>query len=130
MKNIMETYKAIENATPRSAWKKGVKVYALELLEELQEAIDGGWINEDDLSNRNMIEKALLNGADNWSMYSWGGCSLIYNVDIAERLCCPSELKRTNNGAWRPNSREEWLDTQARALYQAENLIVRTMREV
>ena len=42
-----------------------------------------------------------------------------YGGDIAERLCTPSELKKTRHGERRPNSREEWLDTQARALHQA-----------
>lgn len=61
----------------------------------------------------------MLNGADSWIQYSWGGCSLIYDGDIAERLCSPSELKKTRNGERKPNGNEEWLDTQARALYQA-----------
>jgi hypothetical protein len=60
-----------------------------------------------------------LNGAKDWSQYSWGGCSLIYDAAIARRLCTPSELKKTRNGERRPNSNEEWLDTQARALNQA-----------
>ena len=67
----------------------------------------------------------LLNGADSWGQYSWGGCSLIYNGDIAERLCSPSEFKKCREGERRPNAREEWLDTQARALYQACNRIKR-----
>ena len=61
----------------------------------------------------------MLNGAQDWNKYSWGGSSLIYDGDIAERLCTPSELKKTRNGERRPNGREEWLDTQARALHQA-----------
>ena len=101
----------------RSAWDKGVTLYALELLDNIRDlpAAD----------NRQEIQKALLNGARNWSEYSWGGCSLIYNGDIAERLCSPSELKRCRGGEWRPNRREEWLDVQARALYQAFRLICR-----
>lgn len=54
--------------------------------------------------------------------------TLIYNSDIAARLCCPSELKRTRNGDRRPNSREEWLDTQARALFQAANRVYKALR--
>lgn len=53
---------------------------------------------------------------------------MIYNADIAERLCCPSELKKTRNGERRPNNREEWLDTQARALYQAASRVVNAYR--
>ena len=103
----------------RSAWDKGVTVYALELLEQLVEAVDGGYFAEDDLDAPKLVRKALLNGADSWEEYSWGGRALIYDSDIAERLATPTELKRTYNGRLRPNSREEWLDTQARALTQA-----------
>ena len=71
------------------------------------------------------FEQMLLNGADNWSAYSYGGCSLIWNEDIAKTLCTPSELKRTKNGQNDPNSRETWMDVQARALYQAFSLICR-----
>jgi hypothetical protein len=67
----------------------------------------------------------LLNGASNWDQYSWGGCSLICDRDIAIRLCTPSELKKTRNGERRPNDREMWLDTQTRALRQAWFQIMR-----
>ena len=112
----------------RSAWDKGVTVYALELLEGLEEAIDGGYFAPDDIAAPKVLEKGLLNGASSWNEYSWGGCSLIYDGDIAERLCCPSELKKTRHGERRPNSREEWLDVQARALYQACNRVKRAAR--
>ena len=71
----------------------------------------------------------LLNGADDWKQYSWGGCSFIYDGQIAENLATPSELKRTDDGRLKPNKNEEWLDTQARALYQAFRLIWLTLKE-
>ena len=123
--NIENTIKA---QTTRSAWSGGVEAYALELVEELQENIEGGYIYADDLAAPLILDKALLNGATSWSDYSWGGCSLIYDSDIAERLCNPSELKRTRNGERRPNSREEWLDCQARALYQAASRVKSAIR--
>lgn len=116
MKTIKELRQAIENAASRSAWDQGVKEYALELIEEMNETAEFYGSPAD--------KKDLLNGADNWSEYSWGGCSLIYNADIAERLCTPSELKKTNHGERKPNKGEEWLDTQARALFQAEQMIM------
>lgn len=112
----------IENKD-RSAWKKGVTVYALELLDNLEEQIDGGYLTEEIFDSPKLLDKAMLNGAKDWNQYSWGGCSLIYDRDIAERLCTPSELKRTKNGERRPNSGEEWLDVQARALNQAARKI-------
>lgn len=116
MKKIEEIRKALEERKDRSAWNKGVTVYALELLEVYEERAKYEGRNAED---RKEFREWIKNGADGWEAYSWGGSSLIYNGDIAERLCCPSELKKTRNGERRPNSREEWLDVQARALYQA-----------
>lgn len=103
----------------KSAWDKGVTEYATELAESLD-----NW----DKQPKSVVElrEMMLNGADDWKSYSWGGSSLIYNQDIAERLCSPSELKRvTNKNGLRdyPNSWEHWLDVQARALYQAANRV-------
>jgi hypothetical protein len=128
MENIEKLYQSIESEKQRSAWDKGVSAYALELVEQLGEQIGGGYFDELNLSEPKKVRAALLNGAADWSQYSWGGSSLIYDSDIAERLCCPSELKKTRNGERRPNSREEWLDVQARALYQAANRICRHIR--
>ena len=111
MKTITEITAIIEATNPRSAWNKGVKAYALELLEELPNNVSYGSIDS--------LKNDMLNGAQSWSQYSWGGCSLIYNEDIARRLCTPSELKKTHDGERRPNADEEWLDIQARALFQA-----------
>lgn len=114
--------------TGRSAWDKGVAVYAEELLDELRDAILGGWVDLEDMASEKLVDRAMLNGAANWKEYSWGGRSLIYDGDIAERLCTPSELKKTRHGERRPNSREEWLDTQARALCQAAGRVRRGIR--
>lgn len=103
----------------KSAWKRGVYDYALMLLD-----------NRSDLEDFhvNGLKEKLLNGARDWNQYSWDGNACIYDSDIAERLCTPSELKRRDYGRLRPNSREEWLDVQTRALYQAYNRIVRIVR--
>lgn len=128
MTNIEKLYQSIESEKQRSAWDKGVTQYALEMVEQLGEQINGGYFEELDLTESKKVRAALLDGAADWSQYSWGGCSLIYDGDIAERLCSPSELKKTRNGERRPNSREEWLDTQARALFQAANRVCRHIR--
>ena len=116
---IDEARQAIEERKERSAWGRGLKVYASELIDGLEGGISGGYLDAHDLRVRAMVEKAMLDGADDWSAYSLGGSALCYDGDIAERLCSPSELKKTRNGERRPNSREDWLDVQARALYQA-----------
>lgn len=67
----------IESKPTRSAWKRGVKAYALELLENLAE------LNADQFADPTAVRAALLNGAQIWKQYSWGGCALIRNRDIA-----------------------------------------------
>ena len=130
MKNIEKLYQSIKDEKQRSAWDKGVTLYALELVEDLKALADDGYFDEMDLSDTKKVREALLNGAKDWSQYSWGGWALIYDSDIAERLCCPSELKKTRNGERRPNAREEWLDVQARALYQAANRVCRHIKKL
>lgn len=118
MINYTKIRNSIVTSKPRSAWGKGVKEYAIELLENWSES---GYDYLDELT--------LLNGAANWHEYSWGGSSLIYDADIAARLCTMTEWKRTAEGTRKPNKREEWLDVQARALFQAARLIMKTVRE-
>jgi hypothetical protein len=96
-----------------SAWSKAVKSYALELMDDLE---------------GDFTQAKLLNGAENWKAYSSGGCALIYDEDIAERLCSPSAFKRSNLGANPPNKDESWLDCQARALSQASRLAAKCAR--
>lgn len=127
---VIDTARAkIAFTRARSAWNQGVKDYAAELLDGLNEAIEGGYMEPDDLTAPRMVEKAMLNGASDWSQYSWGGCSLAYDSQIACRLCTASEITRTKNGTRRPNKSEEWLDVQARALYQAAELVKDAIRE-
>lgn len=99
-----------------SKWNDGVNLYAYELAEELaHEQLD-------------VTEANMLNGASNWKEYSYGGSSLIYDMDIAERLATPSEIKsRTRKDGslnQMANARETWLDVQARALYQASRRVL------
>ena len=117
----------LEAHKDRSAWGRGVNAYALELVEELRERVAYEGRNPEPGKE---CREWMLNGAQDWAQYSWGGSSLIYDSDIAERLCTPSELKKTRHGERRPNSREEWLDTQARALYQACNRVARVYRSI
>ena len=101
----------------RSAWSRAVHAYAVELVESLDSSAD--------LSNERLLEKAMLNGAGDWQQYSEGGCALVYDADIAERLCSASELKRCKGGKRNPNSKENWIECQTRALGQAANLVSR-----
>lgn len=109
-----EIAKKLAKKTGRSYWEKGVIRYAKDLVHDLPAGVD---------FTRSNVEKYMLSGARNWKQYSEGGCSLVYDEDIAKVLCSPSELKKTDYGRKRPNAREDWLEVQARALYQAAQLV-------
>lgn len=116
---LAKATQTLEQRKDRSAWGRGVNGYAVDMLQQIDGYFKGGYISADDLATWATAEAAALNGARDWSEYSWGGSALVYDGDIAAALCTPSELKKTRNGERRPNSREEWLDVQARALHQA-----------
>lgn len=113
--------KELENFKCRSAWDRAVNIYACELLDN---------IDIENISNVAELKEAALNGAKDFKEYSYGGCSLICDEDIARRCCTPSEFKRTKEGSRNPNSRENWLDVQTRALNQAYNRIARIYRKL
>lgn len=106
-----EVFDKVASRKPRSAWGHGVIRYAMDILQNVGEYEE-------------VTEKALLDGARDWKEYSYGGCALVYDGDICERLCAPSEKRLSRNGELAPNNRETWLDVQARALYQAARLIM------
>ena len=120
----LDLLQKVENVKVRSAWNNGVKTYAIELLDDAASNREC-----EEFASLHELKEAILKGARDWMQYSEGGCSLISGHDIAERLCTPSELKRTKNGINNPNSRENWQQYQARALFQAWELIKRVYNE-
>lgn len=101
----------------RSAWSRGVKDYAADLLGSLRD-------------DQPITKQNLLNGANDWSQWAYGGCGLVYDSAIANMLCNPSELKRKKGGDLAPNSRESWLDVEARAASQACRAILRAVAKL
>lgn len=115
-------------APKRNCWDRGVNLYVNEILENIEENLDyKTWYNFPMSTSAKDIEKIALNGAENWRQYSYGGCSLCYDFQIAARLCTPSEFERVDHGDKQPNSRENWLDVQSRALYQAWQIVSRAI---
>lgn len=106
----------------RTYWERGVTDFALDLLENYEN------ICKECENDGNPVpacnKKTLLNGADDWRAYCYSGSALIYNGDIAKALCTPSEFKRLGEGRRAPNARENWMDVQARAYYQAYQLLM------
>jgi hypothetical protein len=116
-----------------SKWAQAVKEDAVHLLENFIE-----WHGEDTAFSKDNV-KELLNGAEDWKQYSYGGSAYAYDSDIARHYCTESELKKVGlidygNGFYSnpnpPNSKETWLDVQARALYQASELIKKSVEDM
>ena len=118
--NLGTLKKALESLNSRtdgSAWNRGVTAYARELLGDVVENVERAYCAAP--QTRAEFCRIAQNGAGTWREYSYGACALVYDCGIAERLCTPSELKKKRGGELNPNSRETWLDVQARALNQA-----------
>lgn len=118
----VQTLSNLISATPaRSAWSRGVRAYALDLVEDLGNRSDFNmhWYGEHLAIN----EENALNGASDWNHYATGGNGLVYNWSIASRLMTPSELKRYEAG----RLNVDLLECEGRALFQAWDLISRVV---
>ena len=107
--------KDIENKllsrTDRSTWDKAVTQYALDILCDLDYLERNPDFDISKLSPKE-LEAVCLNGATDWRIYSFGGCSLCYNYDIQERLYPRSQWRKYPSG-------EKLLFEQSRALRSA-----------
>lgn len=124
LKKALET---LESRKDRSAWNRGVTLYARELMGDVAENVERAYCAAP--QTRAEFERIARNGAGTWREYSYGACALFYDCDIAERLCTPSELKKKRGGELNPNSRETWLDVQTRALNQAAGRAWKAIRD-
>jgi len=125
--NKIELIKKLNTVKTRSAWDKGVLDYALEIVENYApEEVT----SVDDVLNYARDKHESLYSVAKWQ--SEGGCFELYDDDIAQRLCTPSELRRCTHkdGSLRDmaNARESWLDVQSRAVFQAYNRIQAALR--
>lgn len=89
LKEIQERLDAYK--PQRGIWNEGVKYYAFDVLEVLNYGHSDTDFNSENIKE---LKEILLNGAKDWLQYSQGGCSLIYDDEIKERLICPSLRNR------------------------------------
>lgn len=119
---VNEIRARLEAIKTRSCWDRGVKGFALNLLRSYIDICE--YCDNNGRPVPELNEATLLNGAADWREYCEGGCALIYDADIACELCTPSELKKTDNGNKAPNTRETWMNVQARAHSQAYIMLI------
>lgn len=107
----LEAHKARKGGA-RTYWDRGVTDFALDLLENYEN------ICKECENDGNPVpacnKKTLLNGADDWRVYCYGGCALVYNGDIAKVVFTPAQFAKWEQG--RKVTAEPLLDIQARAL--------------
>lgn len=84
-----------EEKKARGTYQKAICKYAFELVDNIADAYITTAEELEHLEKITNLKERALNGAENWSQYSWGGCSLCYNYDILKRLFCPSIVKNT-----------------------------------
>jgi hypothetical protein len=111
----IRTLQSINALKGRSAWRRAVKEYAYELAESIEDGKE--------FKDIKSFVIALLNGAVDWYEYSEGGCSLISDYEIAERLCTPSEFKKKKYGELPPYRGMSWIALQGRALCAASYVV-------
>ena len=118
MENIYtnELRMLVEEIPNTSAYKRGIKKYTDELLDNLEEMAQ---IYKRLPKDEKELKEWLLNGAMDCKGYSYTYCSLKYDSQIAKRLCTPSELKKKEGGRLAPNRTDTWLDVQTKALIDA-----------
>lgn len=90
--NKAEVLKKIKFSKANSAWDRGVRMTAYDLVVNVDDKVF-----DDAIKNFN-LKAALLNGAESWNQYSWGGCALCYDVDIAKKILYTIRIKK--NTAW------------------------------
>lgn len=120
---IRDIRNELDNHFARSAWDRGVRDFAVDMLNSYLERRNLSIWDEQTRIGR-ITEEDLLDGAKNWNQYSHDGNYLIYNQDICRALCNQRDQKRTQDGKLPPNDQEDWLDFQARALRQAAQMVV------
>ena len=84
-KNIQAVANEVEKAKTRSAWSRGVKAYALDLLANFYDWSEYNEREGEELPT--LDEVTALNGAKDWSAWAYGGCGLVYDAYICDRLC-------------------------------------------
>lgn len=113
LKNKLEE----EQKHAKGIYQKAICQYAFELVDNIADNYITTPEELGHLENITNLKERALNGATNWSQYSWSGCSLCYNYDILERLFCKSIVKKYENAD--SVRGRHLLDYQAAALSRA-----------
>lgn len=96
----------------RGQWNKATAYYADFLLDSYIEICK--WCADQNAAIPALSLDLVLNGASGWHQYSYYGCALVYDGDIAKVVFTPAQFAKWEQG--RKVTAEPLLDIQARAL--------------
>lgn len=114
---VLATSERVENMRTGSAWWRGVQEYAREIMHDRRAEILAYPCSQNIIETREELEHWCMNGADSWTQYSNGACTLIDTEDIRARLFPPSQCIRIGCTAA--------ANAQLQALRQAARFICR-----
>lgn len=107
----MRTYIS-DTERKRGQWNKATACYADLLLDSYIEICK--WYADQNEAIPALSLDIVLNGASGWHQYSYYGCALVYDSDIAKVVFTPAQFAKWKQG--RKVTAEPLLDIQARAL--------------
>ena len=116
--DILKLIDKVNTLKRRSKFGKGVKLYMLDILQNLKET------KKDTL---NYCEYYAFNGAEDAQTASIGGNFLVNDIDIMERLLTKSEFKRYERSYIYHG--QTWLGLQTYAIYLAYKELYRMIKE-
>lgn len=96
----------------RGQWNKTMAYYADFLLDSYIDICK--WRADQNEAIPALSLDVVLDGALGWNQYSYGGCALVYDGDIAKTVFTPAQFTKWQQG--RKVTAEPLLDIQARAL--------------
>lgn len=96
----------------RGQWNKTIAYYADFLLDSYIDICK--WRADQNEAIPALSLDVVLDGALGWHQYSYGGCALVYDGDIAKTVFTPAQFTKWEQG--RKVTDEPMLDIQARAL--------------
>ena len=122
MNRVEEMRRLLSDKRCTNKWDEGVIAYANELLDKYEEQLDDGDFRE--ATTTKEFHAALLGGASSWAAFSYGACALVGDWEIAERLCDEADYMRLYECGGLERQGVTWADEQARALAQAERILI------
>lgn len=91
---VLYAEKQLPTRSTRSTWSRGVSEYIREIITDRAHTISRYAHAQDIIETADDLERWCMNGADSWTQYSNGACTLVATEDIRARLFPPSQCIR------------------------------------